>query len=77
MLALSLFFIGFLFNAVNSFESDLDILSSQGEVRIKVLSVSEKNLINEWVSQNEIIVPKSDAYYKYILKKYPDKPWLQ
>lgn len=73
---LSLFFIGLLFIAVKNFETDVDIMTTTG-TGIKTLKISgeETVLIKDWISRNNVIIP-SGSGYRYLLRKYPDRPWL-
>ena len=74
--ALGIFFMGFFVLATRSFEADVDAISF-GNNKIRVISRTEENLINEWLLENEMDIPDSKAYYRYILKNNPDRPWLE
>jgi len=74
--ALGIFFMGFFVLATRSFQADVDAISF-GNAKIRVISRTEENLINEWLSKNEIDIPDSKIYYRYILKNNPDRPWLK
>ena len=76
MAALTIFVVGFLFTSMKAFNADIDILSNQ-EAKIKIISLGEKNLINEWASQNDINIPDGKPRYRYILENYPERPWLR
>lgn len=73
---LSMFFIGLLFTAVKNFESDVDIMTStSGSIKTLKISATESALIQEWIVGNGVIIPKGSGY-RYLLRKYPDRPWL-
>lgn len=74
IMALALFFIIFMFSANQSLEADLEVLNAQG-AKIKIISSSEKKLIEEWVNQNQIVIPESESKYRYMILKYPNRPW--
>ncbi|HEY4484247.1 MAG TPA: hypothetical protein VI978_00815 [Candidatus Paceibacterota bacterium] len=78
---LALFFISFFFIVMKNFNSEVDIgaLQSSNIKRIKIISGPERELIDGWLADNVsvIIVPEGDNKYRYILHKYPDKPWVR
>jgi len=73
---LALFFIGLLFIAVKNFESDIDIMTTTSN-SIKTARVSEPELvlIREWLDMSNVEIPEGSGY-KYLVRKYPNKPWL-
>ena len=74
---LSVFFIGLLFIAMKNFSSDIDVLSAvSGNNKVVRMSQTERLLIWQWVSDNEIEIPE-DQGYNYLIKKYPLRPWLE
>lgn len=73
---LSLFFIGMLFAAVKNFDSDIDIMTAtSGEVKVVRVSETERLLMQDWISSNSIDLPEGRGY-RYLIGKYPDRPWL-
>ncbi len=72
---LGLFFVGLIFIALKNFNSDSIILDSQG-AQIKTISTTERYLIDGWLKENQIEIPKGKGY-RYIVQQYPSKPWLK
>lgn len=72
---LGLFFAGLIFIALKNFNSDSMILDSQN-AQVKTISTTERDLINVWLKENNIEVPKSKGY-RYIIQQYPFKPWFK
>ena len=72
---LSLFFVGLLFIAVKNFNSDVVILESD-TTKVKTISSTERTLIEYWVGENNIEIPKGEGY-RYLMRKYPHKPWIK
>lgn len=71
----SAFLVGFFILAVRNFNSDVDVLSSTG-AQIKTISPQEKFLIDQWLQDNAPGISAQDVGYRYILQKYPERPWL-
>jgi len=70
------FFVGVIFIAVKNFNSDIAIAEAQsGDVELKYVSQTERELINTWIADNNMTFPEGKGY-RYIIKTYPDKPWL-
>ena len=72
---LGMFFVGLIFIALKNFESDSIVLNSQS-VQIKTISSTERDLINNWLEDNQIEIPK-DKGYRYVIQQYPSKPWFK
>jgi hypothetical protein len=73
---LAFFFIGLIFIAVKNFETDIDVMTSiSNSNRITHLSESERILIVEWAEYNDVTIPDGRGY-RYLVRKYPDRPWL-
>ncbi len=72
---LGLFFVGLIFIALKNFNSDVIILDSQ-TVQVKTISSTERDLINNWVQDNQLDIPKGKGY-RYIIQQYPSKPWFK
>ena len=72
---LGLFFVGLIFIALENFNSDSIILDSQ-IAQVKTISNTERYLINTWIKENQIEVPKNKGY-RYVIQQYPSKPWFK
>ena len=72
---LGMFFVGLIFIALKNFNSDSIILDSQ-TAQVKTISTTERYLINVWLKENQIEVPKGKGY-RYIIQQYPSKPWFK
>ena len=72
---LALFFIGLIFIALKNFNSDTIVLDSQA-AQVKNISNTERYLINAWINENNIEIPEGKGY-RYVIQKYPDKPWIR
>ena len=65
-----------MFTAIKNFESDIDIMNvDYNQGRIIKVSQTEKALVEEWVMKNNIEIP-TGLGYKFLVRKYPDKPWI-
>ncbi len=76
ILAVSTFLLGICIIAVKNFSSDTDVLAFSSEVKLKTISAEEKKLIDDWLASTNSSISVKDVGYRYIIKKYPDKPWL-
>ncbi|GEM_PF-2392880 len=72
---LGLFFVGLIFIALKNFESDSIILDSQS-AQVKTITTTERYLINGWIKDNKVEIPSGKGY-RYIIQKYPSKPWFK
>ncbi len=72
---LGLFFVGLIFIALKNFNSDLLVLDSQS-AQVKTISTTERDLIKDWTKENQIEIPKGKGY-RYLIQRYPSKPWLK
>ena len=72
---LGLFFVGLIFIALKNFNSDSIILDSQS-VQVRTISSAERDLINNWIQNNDIKIPNGKGY-RYMIQQYPDKPWFR
>lgn len=72
---LTLFFVGLIFIALKNFNSDSDILNSQ-TAQVKTISNTERYLIDSWIKDNQIVIPEGRGY-RYVIQKYPSKPWFR
>lgn len=72
---LSLFFIGLMFIALKNFNSDTIILESDS-TRVKTISTTERQLMENWVQDNNIRIPEGEGY-RYLTRMYPNKPWTR
>lgn len=79
----AILFISILFISIKNFNSELEILStdysqiSSPERRSNFITPSEKVLISSWANEGGIKAPEGRAFYKYMLERYPDRPWLK
>ena len=71
---LGMFFVGLIFIALKNFNSDSVILDSQS-YQVKTISNTERFLIDQWIKDNQIEVPKNKGY-RYIIQQYSSKPWF-
>lgn len=74
VLLLSGFLFGFLYIAVRNFNSDLEIIGA-GAAEVRGISATQRQLIDRWVSENDIRIPEGQGY-RWLLRTYPSKPWL-
>lgn len=72
---LGMFFVGLIFIALKNFNSDLAILDSQ-TAQVKTISNTERYLIDNWVKENQIEIPKGKGY-RYVIQQYSSKPWFK
>ncbi|OGN01658.1 MAG: hypothetical protein A3G51_02945 [Candidatus Yanofskybacteria bacterium RIFCSPLOWO2_12_FULL_43_11b] len=72
---LGLFFVGLIFIALKNFNSDSIILNSQ-TAQVKTISTTERDLINGWITENQIEIPQGKGY-RYVIQQYPSKPWFK
>ena len=75
VLIISIFLVGWFLIAVRNFNSDTEILNSS-ITKLKIVSPEEKSLIDQWLQQDNIGISASEVGYRYIIQKFPDKPWL-
>lgn len=76
----AILFIALLYISVSNFNSDIEILNAdQNQVSASThyISSTEKILINSWANENSIQAPQGRSFYKYLIDKYPDRPWLE
>lgn len=74
VLIVSAFFVGWFLIAVRNFNSDTEILNSS-ITKLKTVSLEEKSMIDQWLRQDNIGISASEVGYRYIIQKFPDKPW--
>lgn len=75
VLVVSAFLVGWFLIAVRNFNSDTEILNSSS-AKLRTVSPEEKLLIDQWLQQDNIGISASEVGYRYIIQKFPDKPWL-
>ncbi len=68
------FFVGLFVIALKNFNSDTQILNSSG-TKLRTVSPEERSLIDQWLQQNNVGISASEVGYRYIIQKFPDKPW--
>lgn len=76
VLLFSAFLIGLLLIAVKNFNSDSEILGSTS-VKLKTVSPEERLLIDQWLQRDNIGISAAEVGYRYIVKKFPNKPWTE
>ncbi|KKR88661.1 MAG: hypothetical protein UW43_C0002G0067 [Candidatus Yanofskybacteria bacterium GW2011_GWA1_44_21] len=74
VIGLALFFVGLIFITMRNFNSDISIMNST-QAKVKGISATESVLIRDWVKQNDIKIPDGKGY-RYVISKYPARPWL-
>lgn len=72
---MALFFVGLIFIAMKNFNSDAVLLEAD-QTRVKTISGTERMLIENWVRENNIELPEGEGY-RYLIRKYPNKPWIR
>lgn len=73
---LSMFFIGLLFIFIKNFNTDIDIMSGTlGNRSINKISQTEVFLMQAWIVDNNVNIPEGSGY-RYLVRKYPERPWL-
>lgn len=72
---MALFFVGLIFIAMKNFNSDAVLLEAD-QTRVKTISGTERTLIENWVRENNIELPEGEGY-RYLTRKYPNKPWIR
>ncbi len=72
---LSVFFVSILFIEIKNFNSDSDVFDSTSP-SIKFVSPAERAQIQQWVIDNHIHLLAGQGF-RYLIKTYPDKPWLE
>ncbi len=75
VVALAAFFIGFLFIMMKNFNSDAIALNAS-QTEVKFMSQTERQLINDWIVENNIQIPDGKGY-RYLEEQYPSRPWLK
>ena len=71
---LAIFFAGILFVAIKNYDSDQIVLDAS-VTQVKTMSSTERQLIAQWAKGNDISIPDGQGY-RYFIKQYPDRPWL-
>ena len=72
---MALFFVGLIFIALKNFSSDVVLLEAD-QTRVKTISSTERTLIANWVKENDIELPEGEGH-RYLIRKYPNKPWIR
>lgn len=74
-MAISASLVGFFIIAVRNFNSDVDVLNST-TAKARVVGSQERMLIDQWLEENGTGISVQDVGYKYILNKFPNRPWI-
>jgi hypothetical protein len=69
------FFVGLLFIAIENFNTDVELLTTD-QARLRTVSITERRLIDSWITENNIAIPEGKGY-RYLIESYPSKPWLR
>lgn len=72
---LAAFFAGLILISIKNFGSEIAILASE-QVQVKTISATERVLLQNWIKENDIKIPPKEGY-KYLVGKYPSRPWLK
>lgn len=71
----TVFSIGLIFISIKNFNSDITIITSE-QIQVKTISTTERELIRNWISENKVEIPE-EVGYRYLVQKYPSRPWLK
>lgn len=71
---LAVFMAGILFVVIKNYDSDQIILDAS-VTQVKSMSSTERQLIAQWVNDNNITIPDGKGYH-YLVQQYPNRPWL-
>ena len=74
VLAIAGFFVGYMYVSVENFNTDVSLMDSNN-VQLKSVNETERGLIDLWVRENNVIIPP-DLGYRYLIREFPNKPWL-
>ena len=72
---LAVFFVGLMFISLKNFNYDIAVITSD-QAYVKTISATERVLIRSWIKDNHIEIPE-EVGYRYLIKKYPSRPWLK
>ena len=72
---LATFFVGLIFIAMKNLDSDITIITSE-RIEVKTISATEREFIRNWIRENNIEIPE-EVGYRYLVEKYPSRPWLK
>lgn len=75
VLLVAAFLVGLFLIAMKNFNSDNEILNASGS-SLKTISSVERQAIDSWLVENSKLSTK-EVGYRFIIQKYPDKPWLE
>ena len=70
----ALFMAGFIFIAIKNYDIDQIVLGATS-TEVKSMSSTERQLMANWIKDNNIIIPEGQGY-RYLIKEYPTRPWL-
>ncbi len=71
---MAMFMAGILFIAIKNYDSDQIVLDASA-TQVKSMSSTERQLIAQWIKDNNIAIPPGQGY-NYFIHQYPDRPWL-
>lgn len=70
----AIFMAGILFVTIKNYDSDQIVLDAS-TIEVKSMSSTERQLIAQWVKDNNITIPEGKGYH-YFVEQYPSRPWL-
>lgn len=73
VLLLAGFFLGLFFIFMKNFDSDL---ATANTTAASYGSPQERSAMNEWAKKNNIDAPPGPNRVRYLISRYPDRPWL-
>lgn len=78
ILAISGFFVGLFYANARNFDSELMTLNPETKTWISAAKSSseERKQMLDWVQKNDIELPLSGDQIRYLMVKYPERPWL-
>jgi len=77
MLLVGAFSTSFLYIAIKNFDTDIETIDAQHvTAKIKTISPAQRELMDIWMRENTIEIPEGESY-RWLLRKYPDRPWLK
>ncbi len=71
------FFLGLFFLSMKNFDTELSVNTTEAHLTSLQVSNQERTMMAVWVERNKISIPSDTDKIRYLLSKYPDRPWLQ
>lgn len=77
MFLVGAFFVSFMYIAIKNFDTDIETIDAEhASSRIKTISPAQRELMDIWMREKGISLPEGESY-RWLLKQYPDRPWLR